>query len=369
MQTIISGVGSMGKIKEILRENLCKNFLLVCDSAFDFLECKSQFESLTYTRFSGFTPNPLYEDVVKGTELFREKGCDSVVAIGGGSAIDVAKCIKLFSNLPKGNDYLNGEFCDSGIPLIAIPTTAGTGSESTKFAVIYRNDVKQSVTHESIIPNVAVLDPELLKTLPLYQKKCTLLDALCQGIEAWWSRNSTAESREYSKQAVELILENYKPYIFENSSAAAEKIMTAANLSGRAINIAETTAPHAMSYKMSSLYNLPHGQAVAINLPKIFEYMLNHKELCSDPRGADFLSEIFLDISQAFGQKSPAEVPNFFDRILKELDINPPEISPADLETLVESVNPTRLKNNPVKLTPEAIRNLYIKIGGSTIDP
>lgn len=369
MQNIIFGAGSVRKAAALLRENHCKKTLLVCDSAFDFLECKAVFESLDFTKFSDFTPNPLYEDVVKGVEHFKNRGCDSVVALGGGSAIDVAKCIKLFSGSSHAENYLQGEFQSSDLPLIAIPTTAGTGSESTKFAVIYRDGVKQSIAHESIIPNVAVLDPELLKTLPLYQKKSALLDALCQGIESWWSIKSTAESRGYSKQAVELVLKNYKPYIFEGSPAAAEKIMKGANLAGRAINISETTAPHAMSYKMSSLFGLPHGQAAALSLPPVFEYMLSHSELCSDPRGNDYLSEIFLDISCALGQKSPADAVRFFRGILRELDINPPEISPDKLDILTKSVNPTRLKNNPVELTPEAIRNLYKQIGVHPLDP
>ena len=85
------------------------------------------------------------------------------------------------------------------IPFLAMPTTAGTGSEATRYAVIYYDGKKQSVTHDSVVPDVAILEPKVLKTLPLYQKKCTMMDALCQGIESWWSMNSTDESKAREK--------------------------------------------------------------------------------------------------------------------------------------------------------------------------
>ena len=370
MQTTISGGGSVGKITEILNSLDCKICLLVCDSAFDFLGIKDLLykDNLHFVRFSDFTPNPVYEDVVKGVEVLRKENCEGIVAIGGGSAIDVAKCIKLFSNLPYSENYLQEDWQDSGIPFIAVPTTAGTGSESTKFAVIYKNGIKQSINHKSIIPSFAILDPDLLKTLPLYQKKCTLLDALCQGIESWWSVKSTAESQKYSKNAVKSIIKNYKAYIFENSSSAAEKIMEASNLAGRAINIAETTAPHAMSYKMTSLYNLPHGHAVALGLPHVLEYMLSHKHLCIDPRGEEHLTAVFNDIANCLGRKNPNEAVNFLKEMLKELHINPPQIPESELKILCNSVNSVRLKNNPIRLTPEAIYSIYKKIGGITND-
>ena len=94
---------------------------------------------------------------------------------------------------------------------------------------MYYEDSKQTVTHDSILPDYALLEPSVLKTLPLYQKKCTMMDALCQGIESWWSVNSTEESYEYSRKTIELIMKNWESYIFENDSDAAEKIMLGAN--------------------------------------------------------------------------------------------------------------------------------------------
>ena len=265
--------------------------------------------------------------------------------------------------MDKDVNYLQQEYTDSGIPLIAIPTTAGTGSESTRYAVIYYEGKKQSIAHESIIPDFAVLDAELLRTLPLYQKKCTMLDALCQGIESWWSVNSTAESKEYSRAAVEGIMHNMEPYLGDpEDMEAAERIMTASNYAGRAINITQTTAPHAMSYKLTSLYRLPHGHAVAICMPKVWKYMTKHMETTADPRGEEYLKAIFCDIAECMGHTSSDECIAWFENLLVRLDIKAPRGTMDEVTILAGSVNPVRLKNNPVKIIEEDFMSLYRSI-------
>ncbi len=366
MQQIISGKGCHKKLKGILGELRCERPMLVCDSAFEFLNIKDYFSELQtpLVKFSDFSVNPLYEDVFKGVQRFNSEGCDGIIAVGGGSTVDVAKCIKLFCKLDSDKNYLHQQWSDSGIPLIALPTTAGTGSESTKYAVIYYDSEKQSVTHESIIPDYAILEPYVLKTLPEYQKKCTLLDALCQSIEAWWSVNSTEKSREYSKTAIGKIMKNYKEYIFHNTGTSAEEIMLGANLSGKAINITQTTAPHAMSYKLTSLYSIPHGHAVAICLPPVFEYMWKHPEKCSDPRGEKYLKNVFQEIAEALGCENVDAGIKKFKALLKELNIFPPRATEKELKNLAQSVNTTRLKNNPVTLSEETLYMLYKRITG-----
>lgn len=367
MQKIISGYGSVEKIKEILKENQCQKFMLVCGGSFDRSGLKGVFQDLDtdFVRFSDFSANPLYEQVEKGVALFHAEKCDMLVAVGGGSAMDVAKCIKLFCKMDPKENFLQQPYRDSQIPLVAIPTTAGTGSESTQFAVIYYAGAKQSVAHSSILPDYAILDPTPLKTLPLYQRKCTMLDALCQAIESWWSVNSTQQSKEYSRKAIRCILDNYRAFLFADDEAAAEKIMLGANYAGRAINITQTTAAHAMSYKMTALFGIPHGHAVAIGLPVIFDYMIHHPENCIDGRGADYLLGVFQDIAECFGQKTPSRAVAFFNRLLEELEMERPVILPGQLAVLTASVNPTRLKNNPVALDETTIYALYEKIGGN----
>lgn len=356
MQQILVGYKS---IETALKEIDSQRYMLVCDSSFPFLPIKNLFK--TDVVFDKFTPNPLYEQVCNGVEMFNAHHCDSIVAVGGGSTIDVAKCIKLYCKMNPDKNYLQQEYFDSGVPLIAVPTTAGTGSESTRYAVIYYEEKKQSVTHESIIPNYAILEPMLLKTLPLYQKKCTMLDALCQGIESWWSVNSTDESKQYSRTAVKMIVANWRDYIFDNTNAAVAGIMEAANYAGRAINITQTTAPHAMSYKITSMYGLPHGHAVAICLPEVWEYMDGHLEQCIDPRGGAYLKQIFVDIAQELNCQSVQDAIQKYRDLLMELQIGGTKSSNKenDIEVLTQSVNPIRLKNNPVRLHEDVIRKIY----------
>ncbi|MEG0834974.1 MAG: phosphonoacetaldehyde reductase [Christensenellaceae bacterium] len=343
-----------------------KGVLLVCDAAFLHLPIKAAFDGLTaqVICFSSFTPNPQYEDVCKGVTLFNQNACNAIVAVGGGSTMDVAKCIKLFCKMNPDKNYLEQPFPDSGVPLIAVPTTAGTGSESTRFAVIYFDGKKQSITHPSIIPNYALLSPEVLKTLPLYQKKCTLLDAFCQGVESWWSVNSTEESKMLSKRAVSMIVHDMDEYLAENTERAAAQIMLAANLAGQAINITQTTAAHAMSYKLTSLYHLPHGHAVALCFPEVWGYMLSHMEHCIDPREAEYLKTVFQEIAEALGCKSAEKAVEWFADVMKRLEMKMPLSGDRahDITILADSVNPTRLANNPIALDREAFIQMYNRV-------
>lgn len=371
MQTIINGISHLPGILERIN---CGKLFMVVDSSYPYLNIKDVIDALPVGEkvlFNGFTPNPLYEQVCKGIEMFKTTSCDTILAVGGGSAIDVAKCIKLAVLAEEGNEAIIPPLVSqslpidgSKIPMIAIPTTAGTGSESTHNAVMYYDGVKQTVTNDEVLPDYAVLEPSVLKTLPLYQKKCTMMDALCQGIESWWSVNSTTESRDYSKQAVETIMANWRKYIFENDDVAAAQVMLAANYGGRAINIAQTTAAHAMSYKLSSLYGLPHGHAVAICLPRIWEYMIAHMDQVVDVRGESYLSRAFSDISSALGADFVKEAISCFSEMLSVLGLSHPvsENKECDLDVLTHSVNPVRLKNNPVQLSLSAIMGLYASI-------
>lgn len=371
-QRIINGIS---KLQDILSEVGCKKLFLVIDSSYPFLNIKDTIEALPVAekvKFSDFTPNPLYEQVCNGIELMKTSHCDTILSLGGGSAIDVAKCIKLAVLANEGNAAIIPPLVSqrlpidgTKIPLIAIPTTAGTGSESTHNAVMYYEGAKQTVTNDGVLPDYAVLEPSVLKTLPLYQKKCTMMDALCQGIESWWSVNSTDESKEYSKTAVRLIMANWKEYIFNNDDNAASEIMLAANYGGRAINLAQTTAAHAMSYKITSLYNLPHGHAVALCLPEIWGYMLGHLDCCVDIRGEKYVEEVFDNISLSIGAHGAEDAIRIIRNMMSEMGLDSPVIvneAETELEILSKSVNPIRLKNNPIHLDYNSIYSLYSQI-------
>jgi len=365
MQIIYHGISHL---KEALKDS--EKVFLVCGNSYRFLGIKEEIEKVdvSYVYFDGYTPNPLYDQVCKGIELFQKNQCDTIMAVGGGSAIDVAKCIKLAVLAKEGKSVLIPPMvnmrvvCEgSKLPFVAIPTTAGSGSESTHNAVMYYEGVKQTVTNDGVLPDYVVLEPTVLKSLPLYQKKCAMMDTLCQGIESWWSINSTEESKVYSKKCVELVVTNWRKYIFDDEEEAAKQIMLAANYSGRAINITATTAAHAMSYKLTSLYKLPHGHAVAVCLPEVWEYMIEHIENCVDKRGKEYLENVFIGIAQAMGVQTPIEAITNFRCMMWQMELVNPisEHLQLDIPLLATSVNPIRLKNNPIKLDDKAIYSLY----------
>lgn len=351
-------------IKEIIEIENIKKPLVVCDKFIrdSFVIELLKKEGLDCVLFSEFKPNPLYEDVLKGIDTLNTNNCDFIISIGGGSAIDVAKCISLFLALNPEENYLKQEFKDAKYKHLAIPTTAGTGSESTRYAVIYYEGVKQSVTHNSIVPNYVVLEGKLLETLPTYQKKSTIMDALCQAIESYWSVNSTEESKQISKEAITIILDNINDYIFNSNPDVNNKIMYAANLSGQAINITQTTAAHAMSYKLTSLYGISHGHAVAVCLPYVLEFMINNYNKTIDSRGKDYLEKTLNELSILFGVDEPIKLIDKFKKIFTSFELQIPKISEEELEILTISVNPTRLKNNPVELEKEDINIIYQNI-------
>ena len=399
MQQVLTGISSLEKALEGSRK-----VLLVCDSSWPYINIGPEIESAIkgigspLLKFNDFASNPLYESVCKGVEVFNSSGCDTILAVGGGSSIDVAKCIKLFCRLSPDALYFKQQYADSGIKLIAIPTTAGTGSESTRYAVIYYEGAKQSITHSSIVPDYAILEPSVLESLPVYQKKCTMMDALCQGIESWWSVNATDESRVYSRKAIELIMANWQEYIFscggDTVSTAAKAVMLAANYAGRAINITQTTAPHAFSYKLTSLFGLPHGHAVALCLPEIWDFMLDSpSSLPNDPAlsfrpsetsGRLSIHAVFTDIAHAMGAETPQDAIAMFRSMMSQLDLSKPRLaissnttalssgasvisteaekSPTLLDTLASSVNPIRLANNPIPISQQDARQIYSRI-------
>ncbi len=252
---------------------------------------------------------------------------------GGGTAIDVTKYVKL--NSPD-------------TPLVVIPTTAGSGSEATRFAVLYEDGRKLSVTDDSIIPDAVMFDPELLRYLPEYHRKSSALDAFCHALESFWSVNANDESREYSRRAladITRLLEHYP------ESYDTEAMMQSAYTAGKAINIAQTTAGHAMCYRITGLFGTAHGHSAAMCSRVLFRWLTENTRL-----------EVLNDIAAAMGCSSPEEAAGKFCDIYSRLGLEIPEATEQDIEDLAGSVNPERLKNFPASLDKETIRNLYRKI-------
>jgi len=367
-QKIIKSEELESCLAAIKKERNVHHALLVCGNSFrkqglyQQLEDALKKEGMELTEFSDFEPNPKYESVISGIKTYRQKGCDLILAAGGGSAMDVAKCIKLFNCMNVEENCLKQEIISNEIPFLAIPTTAGTGSEATRFAVIYYEGNKQSVSHESGIPEYVLMDPELLRTLPEYQRKATMLDALCHAVESFWSVNAGKESQKAAAEAIRMVLA-YKDAYLANQPEGNEKMLLAANLAGKAINYTKTTAGHAMAYKITTLYGLSHGHAVALVVDSLWPYMAAHTENCIDPRGEAYLKTMFEELAKVCGCDSVEASIEKYQNWFAALDLERPTLQNAgQLDLLTHSVNPVRLKNNPVQLTEETLESLYRQI-------
>ena len=369
-QRVISSRDNYAELDNWIQATKAKKILMVCGRSICFMKrFNAHLEEIKRAgveliEFQDFQPNPLYASVVKGVELYRAKGCGAIIAVGGGSAMDVAKCIKLYSNM-KGDgadgDYLRQKIIPNDIPFLAMPTTAGTGSEATRYAVIYYEGEKQSVTSESCVPDTVLLDSNCLNTLPLYQKKVTMMDAFCHAIESFWSVNSTGESREYSRKAIELVLKNRAGYLANTEDGNAGMLM-AAHIAGKAINITQTTAGHAMCYKVTSLFKSAHGHAAILCDRVLFPWMLRNTDKCIDPRGEEYLKDTFAAMAEAMGCEDPDAAAKKLNAFFDELELEVPKATDAQYEELKTSVNPVRLKNHPIALDMETIDELYHEI-------
>lgn len=328
----------------------------------------SRYRSHTFSRFE---PNPKLSDAQAGLQEFIESGADAILAIGGGTALDIAKLIAIFARQsaePAALVLGEAQFLEPSIPLIAVPTTAGTGSEATQFAVVYRDGVKYSVDHPSLMPRWCVLDPRLTASLPSRITAQTGLDAFCQAMESVWSVRSTAASRGVALEALRLAWTHLPTAVHQPTPDSRAGMSRAAHLAGRAINVTRTTAPHAISYAITSDHGVPHGQAVALTLGSI----LIHNDAvtdddCLDARGVGFVREQMRAILDLLGCRSAPEaadrIRDFITQLgcetrLRDLGIT----STSALQSIADKVNVARLVNNPRRLTGEQLLALLTSI-------
>ena len=305
---------------------------------------------------SGFGVNPKLEEAEPLYRLFLEKKCNLILAVGGGSVMDMAKTVKFLAMQKK-------ELPDAeNIPLVAVPTTAGTGSEATRFAVIYIQGVKHSYADDHLLPDAAVVDARLLEGQSAFQMAVSGADAFAQAVESIWNVNATQESSAYAEKAAVLAW-SHLPAAVAGNLEAREKMAEAAWLSGNAINITKTTAPHALSYGFTSLYGLPHGQAVSLFLPFFIAYHLALKpEDCNHPLGADHVRQqmeklaFLLKISPC---NMAAEVMQWLKSLTVEIDFRKLGIDQEGYFCALEGYSPERLKNNPGQVTRKILEAVY----------
>ncbi len=282
-QNIEFGVGSLNKLPEILKANESDHVFLISDRGLERLGVVKRVQDIieaggmACTAFLDVVPNPTINVVNEATELYKTCGSTSIVALGGGSPLDVAKAVGILATY--GGEITDYEGLNKVpgpiVPTIAIPTTAGTGSEATASSVITdeARNYKFSVISYETLPKYALLDPELIMTAPAFIAASVGIDALIHAIEAYLSRQASPFTDAMAEKAMELIGANLRRFVANRQDVeAASAMMVGSNFAGMAFAFARLGNVHAMSHPVSAYFHVAHGVANAVLLPTVMEY-------------------------------------------------------------------------------------------------
>ena len=318
--------------------------------------------------FDDITPNPKDTEAMLGAELFLSLDCDLIIAIGGGSAIDCAKCISIVAS--NGGNILDYEGVDEvlmpGPPLICIPTTAGSSADVSQFAIIKdtSSDIKRAIISKKVVPDLALIDPIPLMSMDPYLTACTAMDALTHAIEAYVSNTHSALTDVHALESIDLINQAIESSITPTRTVEIMfQLMLGSLQAGLAFSNASLGAVHAMSHSMGGLLDLPHGECNSILLEHIIRINF------------DTVPERYRDIAKKLGL-SVDNVSNFLllemiiDRIASiRSSLNIPAsikvagLSEQTVDYLVENaLNDPCMVTNPRILTKEEVRSIYGRV-------
>lgn len=318
--------------------------------------------------FDDITPNPKDTEAMLGAELFLSLDCDLIIAIGGGSAIDCAKCISIVAS--NGGNILDYEGVDEvlmpGPPLICIPTTAGSSADVSQFAIIKdtSSDIKRAIISKKVVPDLALIDPIPLMSMDPYLTACTAMDALTHAIEAYVSNTHSALTDVHALESIDLINQAIESSITPTRTVEIMfQLMLGSLQAGLAFSNASLGAVHAMSHSMGGLLDLPHGECNSILLEHIIRINF------------DTVPERYRDIAKQLGL-SVDNVSNFLllemiiDRIVSiRSSLNIPAsikvagLSEQSVDYLVaNALNDPCMVTNPRTLTKEEVRSIYGRV-------
>jgi alcohol dehydrogenase class IV len=281
--TILYGEGSFAEIGKQTK-SLGTKALIISDPVMDQLgnvaKCEEYLveQSIPYAKYLGVDTEPTDVHVDQALAICRAEACDVIVTVGGGSCIDTAKAVAaIITNGGHIRDYVGNKklFTEKPLPLIAAPTTAGTGSEVTKVTVIIDTvyDVKMMISQPALLPAVAIVDPVLTLSCPRSVTAATGVDALCHAVEAYISRRAQPITDTLALQAIELIVGNLRrTYEQGDDMEAREKMALGSMLAGAAFSNASVTLVHGMSRPVGALFHVPHGVSNAMLLPAVLEF-------------------------------------------------------------------------------------------------
>ena len=362
---MVFGLGKVEKAGELTKPYGEKALIVTGKSSakksgiYDKVKQSLERSGISAVLFDKVTQNPLTTTVEEGAEFAKANGCDVVVAIGGGSIMDCAKGIAFLStNTGDINEYIyNRKQSDTALPLVAIPTTCGTGSEGNGFAVLTNplNGDKKSLRCSAIVPKVSLIDPECMMTMPKKVLASVVFDALCHNIEAYTSKIAQPITDALSIYAIQLIADNLVA-VYEGTAEKDgwEKLNIASTIGGMVINTAGVTLPHGMEHPASGLKDIVHGQGLAALTPAIME--MSYKGNRSK----------FSRIARILGGLTAEDCADRIRALLKKIHLDCTlsslGITEKDIPWMAENcmkVSAAGVANNPVVFSKEEIAEIY----------
>lgn len=320
--------------------------------------------------FSDVKPNPTVSNVKNGIEAYKASGADFIIAIGGGSSIDTAKAVGIVINNPEFSDIVSLEGCapttHKSVPIVALPTTAGTAAETTINYVIIdeENHKKMVCVDPNDIPAVAIVDAELMYSLPASLTAATGMDALTHAIEGYITKGAWALSDMFEIEAIRMISRNLPTAVAEPSNPQARDAMAVAQyVAGMAFSNVGLGLVHGMAHPMGSLFDIPHGVANALLLPTIMEWnmaaCLDKYPAIAEAMGVDISGMTREEAAQAACDAVKAlAIKVGIPQHLSELGIGEKDIQALSEQAIADVCTP----GNPRDVTIEDIVTLYQKV-------
>ena len=355
------GEGVSGKIRQVAKDLGCSKGLLVSDPFFMKSGLAEKIvetsEGVLTGIYSQISPNPEVVEVDACAEQIRESQIDFLVALGGGSALD---CAKAAGSLCFTEDSIRkyhgtGEnMPQKHLPLIAIPTTAGTGSEVTCVAVLSDKELgkKGPIVSNGFYPSIALIDPELTYTLPPYMTASTGIDVLCHALEGFWSKGHQPVCDALALHACKIVF-RYLKTVYNNpqDKEARAKMAEASVIAGLAFTLPKTTSSHACSFPLTNLLHIPHGEACGLTL----DYFARINADAQNGRVHEFAKELgFKDMYDMADAIHQLKTDIGLRTNLKEFNLTDEQV--ADLVRISRHPN---LYNNPIDITDEMLNEMY----------
>jgi phosphonate metabolism-associated iron-containing alcohol dehydrogenase len=357
---IYFGAGSIKRLKDLAGTG--QKILLVTGRSFLrrtgwLKKVKNQLKGNKVSIYDQVAANPDLATVEQGLALARKHKISLVIGVGGGSVLDCAKAIAILAkNKGKVLAYLDKRppIKNPGLRLIAVPTTAGSSSEVTPYSVITVQDrgIKITLAHKYMYPNAALIDPDFLNSLPPEQVANPGIDVLCHAMEAYWNINNNPISDIFALQAIKLVVRSLPRLYKDRSSKKDQTEMAKASLfAGLAFSNTRTTACHSISYPLTTIFGVPHGQACAITLPEMLIF------------NARAVKDRARELCRALGAKDVAAAANRIRQLMKQIGLKSKlselGIKTTDLSIVIDKgYTPEKVAKNPRKISHSQMQKI-----------